>query len=101
MAYDHQPIRDLHVDQGHAMAFLGVVMDKTRCPVFVYCLNGADRTGFVCAAYRTIVCGWDREEAIREMMESRFGTDVEFGRIPQRLREMDIEAVRKRAEPAK
>ena len=96
LAYEHLPIRDLRGDVGHALSVLKIITDKKRCPVFVHCLNGADRTGFICAAYRVVVCGWDKEAAIREMKDSRFGADVDFGPMPDRIRAMDVPAIRKR-----
>jgi len=96
LVYEHLPIHDLHADPGHALSVLRIATNKARCPVFVYCLNGADRTGFVCAAYRVVVCGWSKEDALREMTDSRFGVGVDFGKLPARIREMNVEAIRKR-----
>jgi protein tyrosine/serine phosphatase len=43
---------------------LQILMDPNRTPVFVHCQHGADRTGLICAAYRLVICGWTKEEAI-------------------------------------
>ena len=35
-------------------------------PVYIHCLHGKDRTGFMCAVYRMQVQGWTYEEAKAE-----------------------------------
>lgn len=35
-------------------------------PVYVHCWHGKDRTGVVCAIYRVLVDGWDKNDAIAE-----------------------------------
>ncbi len=42
-------------------------------PVLVHCLQGSDRTGVVIAAYRILVDGWSRKQAIAEMKQDEFG----------------------------
>lgn len=95
LRYEHLGIKGWHATTGDVVRFLQIVTDKTRTPVFVYCLNGADRTGFVCAAYRVVVCGWSKDKALLEMRDSRFGSDVAFKALPDRIREMDVEAIRR------
>lgn len=36
--------------------------------VYVHCLHGVDRTGFMCAAYRIKICGWSFLKACREWL---------------------------------
>jgi protein tyrosine phosphatase (PTP) superfamily phosphohydrolase (DUF442 family) len=92
--YEHVGIKGWSASVGHAIQFLRIATDKRRTPVFVYCENGADRTSFVCAAYRVVVCGWSKEDAIREMTDSRFGADAELKDLPERIRDMEVERVR-------
>ncbi len=46
---------------------IAVMQDRVNWPVFVHCAQGADRTGYVCAAYRVMVQRWSVEQAIEEM----------------------------------
>jgi protein-tyrosine phosphatase len=50
-------------------AFLSVVSDPARRPVFVHCKRGRDRTGVMVALWRVAQCGWSPEAAIAEMNE--------------------------------
>ena len=53
--------------------FLAIARDPANQPVFVHCQHGSDRTGTAVALYRIAVQGWDREEAVREMMQGGYG----------------------------
>lgn len=44
-----------HAEDEDVGAFLRVVADPARHPVFVHCRHGADRTGLMIAAYRLLV----------------------------------------------
>lgn len=48
------------------------IVTKTSDPVYIHCKWGRDRTGFMCAAYRIVVCGWTANEAIEEMLREGF-----------------------------
>jgi tyrosine-protein phosphatase SIW14 len=54
-------------------AFLKVVTDPARQPVFFHCRQGADRAGAMAAAYRIVVQGWTPDAAIEEMTRGGFG----------------------------
>ena len=47
-----------------------ILEDGRSHPVYVHCLHGRDRTGFVIAAYRIIDQGWNAEKAYREAVDS-------------------------------
>jgi protein-tyrosine phosphatase len=55
----------------HVARFLAIVSEAPR-PVYVHCMDGIDRTGVLIAAYRVLIEGSSREEAIAEM--ARFGS---------------------------
>lgn len=40
--------------------------------VYIHCLHGKDRTGFMCAVYRMKYCGWSYKQAKREMFSYGF-----------------------------
>jgi protein tyrosine/serine phosphatase len=76
--------------------FLHIVGDPNRTPVFVHCRHGMDRTGFMCAAYRVVFCGWSKEAAIREWRDIGFHEDF-YESYVTFLKNLDVEAVTKRA----
>ncbi|NLW86040.1 MAG: hypothetical protein GXY38_04125 [Planctomycetes bacterium] len=55
------------VPQDHIIRFLRIMNDPKRTPVFIYCMRGAERTGVYAAAYRVVLCGWDKQQAADEM----------------------------------
>ena len=50
-------------------AFLQLVSDPQRQPVFVHCQHGEDRTGVLVAVYRVVGQGWAPEDAYAEALE--------------------------------
>mgnify|MGYP005838675011 CR=1 FL=1 len=87
--YERMSIKSWSLYGGHVMRFLEVVTDKSRTPVFLHCHDGVGRTGVLCAMYRIVVCGWSREEAIREMREAGPWEDRWFNKMLSRMEEMD------------
>ena len=77
------------------MAFLEIVTDPEKRPVFVHCMHGADRTGTMVAVYRIVVEGWDKEKAIDEMRNGPFGFHEIWTGLPEFLKELDIEGLQK------
>lgn len=70
----HFPAIDLltrhHLDEH--VAYVLAIINEAPKPVFVNCHEGVDRTGIIAAAYRVLVQGRSRGEAIAEM--TRFHT---------------------------
>jgi protein tyrosine/serine phosphatase len=56
-------------------AFLELVADPARQPVYVHCVGGRHRTGVMTAVYRMTQEGWTADQAFREMKKFRFGAD--------------------------
>ena len=52
--------------------FVEIFSDEGNLPVYVHCLHGRERTGFMLAAYRVKVLGWTADEAYREMLQQGF-----------------------------
>lgn len=77
-------------------AFLRMAIDPERAPIFVHCLHGADRTGMVVAAYRVVVQGWPKEEALREMTLGEYGFHEQFGNLLEYVDNLDVEEMRQR-----
>jgi len=94
------PMNAGSVDDGEVLSALKVIV-KSDQPVLVHCWHGADRTGAVVAAYRMVVNGWPREQAIAEFMEPRFGHHAEtFTNLRKYLERVDVERMRSELEKA-
>lgn len=52
--------------------FLDLFADSLNTPMYVHCLHGRERTGFMLAAYRVRLESWTLEEAYREMLQKGF-----------------------------
>jgi len=46
-----------------------ILEDQDSHPIYVHCLHGRDRTGFVIAAYKIIHHDWTVEKAYQEAVE--------------------------------
>jgi len=81
----------------HMVQFLQVMGNPQRSPVFVHCQHGSDRTGTMCAIYRIVLCGWSKDEAVREMTRGGFGFHGVFRNLPKFIEALDIEDMKRRA----
>jgi len=97
LAYEHIYMKAWHPEREDIVRFLQIVTDADRTPVFVHCQHGADRTGLMCAIYRVAVCGWTKEEAIKEMTQGGFGYHVVWTNIINFIEELDIDAIKREA----
>lgn len=67
MEWVHLPMRMYwRPSDDQVLAFLRVVADPSRQPVFVHCRKGEDRTGTLVAIYRITQQGWTPERAYAE-----------------------------------
>jgi len=65
-------------------------------PVLIHCKHGSDRTGCIVVAYRIIMCGWTREDAIKEFRYGGFHYhEKSFPNILRLLETVDIEQLKK------
>ena len=94
--YEHINTTTLSTETKDVVRFLKIVTDKDRIPVFVHCHRGAERTGVMCAAYRIVVQGWTKEEAIEEMTEGGFASRPIKKNLLQYIRKMGVEDIRHR-----
>lgn len=97
LAYEHIYVKAWHPEDEDVVRFLQIVTDPKRTPAFVHCNYGSDRTGMMVAIYRVAVCGWTKDEAIREMIEGGFGYHSVWGNLTEYLDELDVTDIRKRA----
>lgn len=95
--YVHIHMKAWHPEEEDVVQFLRVVLNPARTPVLVHCQHGADRTGVMVAVYRIAVQGWSKDEAIREMTEGGFGFHGIWSNLPNWVRKLDIDAIRRQA----
>jgi protein tyrosine/serine phosphatase len=97
LGYDSLYVKAWHPEDKEIVAFLGIVTDPERTPVFVHCQHGADRTGTLCAIYRMAVQGWTAEEAIEEMTKGGFGFHGVWSNLLDYVRGLDLDDLKRRA----
>ena len=81
------------MDEEEILTGLRIIL-RAKPPVLVHCQHGADRTGTLMAAYRMVVQGWPREEAIAEMLDGGYGYHAIWGNLITLLENLDVEAMR-------
>jgi len=78
--------------------FLRTATDPAKQPVLIHCQHGADRTGAFCAAYRVVVQGWTKQEAIREMRSGGYGFHRIWINLPEWIEKLETEELRRELE---
>ena len=94
IAYVPIPLNTWSVDEKDVVRFLRLATDKNLRPVFVHCQHGADRTGTMCAAYRVVVDGWTKRQALDEMTRGGFGFHPIWKNLPKLIENLDVERVK-------
>jgi len=97
LKYEQIPIKTWHAEEEDVVRFLRIATDTNNLPLFVHCQHGADRTGTMVAVYRMAVCGWKKDDAVDEMVNGGFGFHKTWENLITFLKNMDIEAIRKKA----
>ena len=82
------------VTEEQLIAALRIIKNR-KSPIVIHCHHGSDRTGAVCAFYRILFQHVSKEDAIREMTGGGFGFHSIYKNIIRRIREADIERMRK------
>jgi len=86
-----------HAEDEDVVKFLKTIADPAKAPVFVHCMHGSDRTGLMCAIYRTAVEGWSKDDALEEMTKGPYGFHSIWKNLPAYFKSMDVEKLRKEA----
>lgn len=86
-----------HATEEEAVEFLKIVTNTNNLPVFVHCQRGADRTGTMCAMYRIAVCGWTKQDAIKEMKEGGFEFSPVWKNLVHFIETADVAKIKQRA----
>ncbi len=94
IAYVSIPLNTWSVDEKDVARFLRIATDKNLRPVFVHCQHGSDRTGAMCAAYRVVVEGWTKQQAIDEMTSGGFGFHSIWKNLPKLIKNLDVDKVK-------
>ena len=97
LEYEHIEMQAWDADIDEIVAFLKVATDPDKQPVFVHCQHGADRTGVCVAVYRSVVCGWSKEKAIREMTSEKFGYHEIWDNLIERIEQLDVDQIKRKA----
>lgn len=64
------------VDDADVLKVLRILQSaEQNGPVLMHCKHGRDRTGLFAAMYRTVIQGWSKEDALKEMTQGGFGTE--------------------------
>jgi len=95
--YESIPVNTWALKEEDAVRFLKIVTDPAKTPVLLHCKHGADRTGTLVAVYRILLCGWTKEEALKEMTEGGFGFHSVWKNLPCFVENLDTESIRKKA----
>ncbi len=94
LGYEHISAKAWHAEDEDVVRFLKIVTSPEKQPVFVHCQHGADRTGTMTAAYRIVIQGWSKEDAIAEMTQGDFGFHTIWQNLIRYVRELDVEKIR-------
>lgn len=94
--YEHINTTTLSTETKDVIRFLKIATNTERTPVFVHCHRGVERTGVMCAAYRIVVEGWSKEEAIEEMTKGGFTSRTIKRNLIGDIRRMDVDRIRQR-----
>jgi protein tyrosine/serine phosphatase len=87
-------VKAWHPEEKELKHFLNLVTDPVHQPLLVHCYHGSDRTGAMCAAYRIVVQGWSKEDAIAEMKYGGFGFHRVWGNLPEWIRNLNVTLLR-------
>ena len=71
------------------------VLKNAQKPILIHCWHGSDRTGATTAAYRIVVQGWSKDDAIAELRRPEFGHHEDwYPNIIELLKNLDVEKMR-------
>jgi protein tyrosine phosphatase (PTP) superfamily phosphohydrolase (DUF442 family) len=78
----------VHPEDEDVLALLKIVEDPANQPVLIHCRDGRDRTSMMVAAYRVLIQGWSKTDALAEM--KRMGFDPFWSPLMKYVERMDV-----------
>ena len=82
------------IETSQVIDALRIIKDSDG-PIVIHCWHGSDRTGLISAMYRIVFQGWSKDDAIDELMHGGYGYHSLYKNIPEYIRNVDIEEVKK------
>jgi protein tyrosine phosphatase (PTP) superfamily phosphohydrolase (DUF442 family) len=73
LRYEHIRMSAAWPRDKDVIRFIQIISKQENGPFFVHCQHGSDRTGTMCAVYRVAFQGWNKNEAIEEIIKGGFG----------------------------
>jgi hypothetical protein len=92
--YERIKFDTLHPEDDEVVKFLRIATTKACQPVLLHCAKGADRTGMMVAIFRIVVQGWNRDEALLEMMGGGYGYHLMFKDLPLYVEDLDVDGIK-------
>lgn len=89
------PVQTWNPKTEDVIKFLKLVSVKENGPCLLHCKHGSDRTGLMCAMYRIVIQGRDRQQAIDEMTKGGFGFHQIWVNLIEFIEHADIGAIKK------
>ena len=71
------------------------IIRTAKGPIVIHCWHGSDRTGLISAMYRILFQNWSKDEAIEELMKGGYGYHSLYRNIPEYIRKVNVEEIRK------
>lgn len=83
------------VDDADVLKVLRILQQaEQQGPVLMHCKHGRDRTGLFAAMYRTVVEGWSKEDALKEMTQGGFGAEDDMQDAIAYVQKADVDKLR-------
>jgi protein tyrosine/serine phosphatase len=94
LVLEHLRLKSKEIDETDIIAALKIIQNSEK-PVLVHCWHGSDRTGVVIAAYRLVIEGWTRKEALDEFQKPEFGYHENwYPNLLELLKALDVDKIR-------
>ena len=97
LSYHHIHMTTWNPEKEDIVKFLKIITDSNNTPVFVHCQYGSDRTGMMCAIYRIVVEGWNKNEATEEMTKGGFGFHSIWKNLVDYIQNLNIDEIKNTA----